>query len=246
MQKLTAATVILFATCVGFVGMAVLMPPSSKVSELPVNHPEYQTTYVEPYTYGGSEPSLDSLQCPIPMEDRVPNYTGIQCVYSSTEMLGRWAEEPKLVEPPITSRSDCKGYSGPSRLSSILRKLEVRFEQSNGSRSKGLQLIKKAMDEGRGCLFGVPGHAMVLVHYDESNDRVCWVDNSDRSLKVQTMSVSRFKQRWDSWICIIYADNDVIPYKLGRGPNLIPIRDWENGEELDPRDWITLPSRKAA
>src|SRR5690554_2106247 len=68
----------------------------------------HQTTYQEDYDSEASEPSLDTLQCPIPMNDRVRNHTGIQCVFSSIEMLGRWAEEPKLTNPPITSRSDCK------------------------------------------------------------------------------------------------------------------------------------------
>lgn len=241
MDRLSASTTVLLAVLFGIFSAFLIN------QNLPADYPNYTTTYVEPYTYGGEEPPLETLQCPIPMEDRVRNHTGIQCVYSSTEMLGRWAEEPKLTNPPLTSRSDCKGYSGPSRLASILRKLNVRFEQSYGNKTEGIELIKKAMNEGRGCLFGVPGHAMVLVHYDESEDRVCWVDNSDRSLKVQTMTVSRFRQRWDTWVCIIYADNDVIPYKLGNGPNLIPILDWHNPDNrLNPKDWIVMPKLRAA
>lgn len=240
MSHLKAATAILIGTLVGFLGMALLMPGTPKQR---VSFENYHTTYTAPYTCAaGIEPELESLQCPIPMKDRVPNYTGIQCVYSSTEMLGRWAEEKKLVSPPLTSRSECKGYSGPSSLSKVLRNLDVRFEQSYESQAEGLVLLKKAMSEGRGCLFGVPGHAMVLVHYDEEKDRVCWVDNSDRSLQVQTMSVARFKQRWDSWICVVYADTDVIPYKIGRGPNLIPIKDWVNPlRQYDPKELIVMP-----
>ena len=61
-------------------------------SQLPVWHPDYQTTYTE--TYWGGEPDADELkdvQCPIPMKDRVRNYTGTQCVFSSLECLARWA-----------------------------------------------------------------------------------------------------------------------------------------------------------
>lgn len=206
----------------------------------------YRTTYQEDFDSKGIEPELDSLQCPIPMEDRVRNYTGIQCVFSSIEMLGRWAEEPKLTDPPITSRSNCKSYSGPSDAARKLRALGVKFEQTYQDRKAGIDMIKKAMEEGRGCLFDVPGHAMVLVHYSEEEDRVCWVNNSDRTLKVQEMTVSRFKQRWGSWVLIIYADEDVIPTKLGRGLWGIPIIDWMFPNREYPRDYVPIPRRRAA
>ena len=237
MNRLTAALVILFGLEIGLF-IAIAICPSQHHGD-----PATITTYSEPYTCAaGTEPELESLQCPIPMECRVRNYTGIQCVYSSTEMLGRWAEEPKLVNPPLTSRGDCKGYSSSGQLARVLRGLDVKFEQSTGSETAGILLIKKAMEEGRGCLFGVPGHAMVLVHYDEETDRVCWVDNSDRSLQVQTMTIRRFKERWSYWVCVIYADNEVIPYKIGRGPNLLPIVDWTNPHrQHDPKDLIVMP-----
>lgn len=175
---------------------------------------DYQTTFVDEYDSIGIEIPIESLQCPIPKKDRVRNYTGIQCVYSSIEMLGRWAEEPKLIDPPITSRPECKGYSGPSRAAEILNNLEVKFEQSYGNKEKGRILLEKAMKEGRGALWDVPGHAMVIVHYDLKENRVCWVDNSDRTLKVQETTIDKFEKRWGSWILVIYADNDVVPKKI--------------------------------
>tara|TARA_Y100000034_G_C6883569_1_gene405315 strand:- start:351 stop:1136 length:786 start_codon:yes stop_codon:yes gene_type:complete len=218
-------------------------PDGRPYSEIPVWHKDYQTTYTQSYVSDAIEPDLDSLQCPIPMEHRVRNHTGIQCVYSSTEALGRWAEEKKLTDPPMTSRSDCKGYSGPSALASRLNKLGVRFEQSNRDRAAGLALIKKAMAEGRGCLWGVPGHAMVLCHFSEEEDRVCWFDNSDRSLKIQTTTVEKFKRRWDSWVCVIYADDDLFPDKVHGGVNTIPIRDHEGGRTDFGKKYIPMPLR---
>lgn len=200
----------------------------------------HQTTFQEDYTSNAFEPDLGTLQCPIPMKDRVRNYTGIQCVFSSIEMLGRWAEEPKLTNPPITSRSDCKGYSGPSDAASKLRSLGVKFEQSYYDRDQGIKLIKKSMEEGRGCLWGVPGHAMVLVHYSEEEDRVCWVDNSDRSLKIQETTIAEFKRRWDSWVLVIYADEDIVPMKIGK-INLPIVDRLFPGREY-PRDYIPRPS----
>ena len=201
---------------------------------------DYRTTFVPLYSSSSNkEIDLDTIQCPIPPEDRVKNYTGIQCVYSSIEMIGRWAGEPKLTDPPITSRADCKGYSSPGRAAEILNKLNVKFEQTYGNKEKGISLIKKAMKEGRGVLWDVPGHAMVLVHYSEKENRVCWVDNSDKTLKIQETTVSKFTQRWQSWVLVIYGDNDIIKYKIYKNINF-PIIDFKSKEKF-PIDFIPLP-----
>jgi hypothetical protein len=199
----------------------------------------HTNTYIPTYLHQGPDIPLEGLQCPVPHKDRVKNYTGIQCVYSSIEMLGRWAEEPKLTEPPITSRSDCKGFSGPGRASEILNKLGVKFEQTYGDKEKGIKLIKKAMREGRGALWDVPGHAMVLVHYDEVANKVCWVDNSDSSLKIQQTNIEKFKKRWGSWVLTIYADEDTVTEKI-YNYNL-PIIDAREPFKKFPRGYIPFP-----
>lgn len=209
------------------------LPEASRVES------DYVNKRIQEYESADPEPPLEELQCPIPRECRVKNYTGIQCVYSSIEMLGRWAEEEKLVEPPITSRSDCKGYSGPSRAGEILTNLGVKFEQTYGDREKGMRLIKSAMRAGRGVLWDVPGHAMVLVHYDEKEDRVCWVDNSDKTLKVQQTTVEKFKKRWGSWVLVIYAEPDMPPEKT-RGFGF-PVVDMDRPGSVVPRGFIPFP-----
>jgi hypothetical protein len=202
---------------------------------------DYKTTFIPSYSSKVTEPDLESLQCPIPIKDRVKNYTGIQCVYSSIEMLGRWAEEPKLIDPPITSRPDCKSYSSPKTAANRLEKLKVKYEQVWGDKKRGIELIKKAMNEGRGCLWDVPGHAMVLVHYSESENKVCWVDNADRSLRVQQTTINKFKERWGSWVLVIYADNDIVRYKM-KNYLSFPIID-SNGKLINyPKDFIPYPS----
>lgn len=159
---------------------------------------------------GYVDENLSNVMVPIPMEDRVFNKTGIQCVWASIECLGRYAEEPKLTS--MTKDKDCKGYASPSSLSSKLKKLNVKFEQTT-SRSDRSLIIKSVVKERRGCLFAVPGHAMVLVHYDEEKGIIKYINNSDKSLKVRTWTMKEFNQRWDGWICVIYADNDIVPRK---------------------------------
>lgn len=204
----------------------------------------YLTTYNPLYTSLEGEYNPLDIQCPIPMSNRVANYTGTQCVWSSIEMLGRWAEEPKLTNPALTSRQACRSYSSPSLTTVVLDSLNVKYEQVYSSREKGINLIRKATSEGRGCLFSIPGHAMVLVHFDEANDIVKYVDNSDITLKVQTMSLSRFYKVWDSWVLVIYADNDIIQDKVKRIKRDlydIPIINRNNPSEIYPRDYILLP-----
>lgn len=216
----------------------------TEFSQLPVWDDRYQTAEAVSYNSTEPEESLDGVQCPIPMKDRVPNYTGIQCVFSSTEMIGRWAECDKLINPPITSRSNCKSYSGPNDLGQKLTQIGVRFKQSYQNREQSLALIRKAMAEGRGCLFGVPGHAMVLCHYDEENNMVRWVDNSDRSLKMQKSTVDWFKRRWDGWVCVIDAEEDLFPAKAHGGlANQIPIIDKNNPQQKYPKGYIPYPQK---
>jgi hypothetical protein len=177
---------------------------------------DYVNTVVPAYISSGRDADLDTLQCPIPREDRVRNFTGIQCVWSSIETLGRWAGEERLFDPPLTSRRQCKSYAGPGSASGVLNSLGVRFEQTYGDRERGLAMIRRAMKEGRGALFDVPGHAMVIVHFDEEGDRVCWVDNSDNTLKAQTSTLERFMKRWGSWVLVVYAEEDIVPHKAYR------------------------------
>lgn len=205
----------------------------------------FTTTFQEEYeSKVENEPSLETLQSPIPREDRVRNYTGVQCVYSSIEMLGRWAEEPKLINPPITSRPDCKSYSNPSQAAKILRSMDVKFEQTYGDKNAGLRLIKKAMREGRGCLWSIRGHAMVLVHYSEEEDKVCWVDNSDRTLKVQQTTINGFNRIWTSWVLVIYADDDIIQSKLFNAFNMPIIDQLNMSPNQYPKYYLPIPKRR--
>lgn len=208
----------------------------------------YRTTFQAGYTSDEGDEEDPNIQCPIPMKDRVRNYTGTQCVFSSIEMLGRWAEEPKLTNPPITSDPQCSSYSGPDHAARQLRRLGVKFEQTWQDKEAGLRLIRKAMSEGRGCLFDVPGHAMVLVHFDEVNNVVKWVDNSDYSLKIQTMSIRNFMNRWGGWVLVVYADNDIVPQKLGRNESFwrsLPIFNPANPTQQYDPNHLPKPSSMA-
>lgn len=186
--------------------------------------------------------NLEEIQCPIPEKDRVLNKTEIQCVWASIEMLGRWAEEEKLTNPPLTSRNDCKSYSSPSAVKRKLTELNVNFVQSYNNKPEGIKLIKKAMEEKRGCLWSVPGHAMVIVHFDEKNNVFKWVDNSDSNLKVQTSNMEFFHKNWESWVLVVYGDYSKIENKIKKNYNL-PM--FENEKEIEyDKNYIQGPDKE--
>jgi hypothetical protein len=189
---------------------------------------------------GIEDEDLADVMVPIPMKDRVPNYTGIQCVWVSIEALGRYAEEPKLIG--LNKDPECKSYSGPSSAARKLKQLGVKFEQTTSKSDRSL-IIKSVVKERRGCLFAVPGHAMVLVHYDEEKGIVKYFNNSDSTLKIRTWTMDEFNKRWDGWILAIYADNDIIPLKYSPPATQIPIMNRNNPQGEYPKDYILFPKR---
>lgn len=188
---------------------------------------------------GKAEENLKDLQVPVPMKDRVFNKSVIQCVWCSLELLGNWAEEPKL--KGMTTWPDCQSYSSPMGAARKLNQIKVKFEQTV-NREKGRELIRKAVvQEHRGVLFGIPGHAMNLVHYDEQNKIVKYINNSDRTLAVRTWTMSEFERRWEGWVLVIYADNDIIPLKYMPLAHQIPILDQMGKGNFKSKDLILFP-----
>lgn len=190
---------------------------------------------------GEPDEELKDVMVPIPMKDRVFNKTGIQCVWCSLETIGRYAEEPKLIG--MTNLSDCKSYSSPSSAGNKLRQLKVRFEQTTSTKDRSL-IIKSVVKERRGCLFAVPGHAMTLVHYDEAKGIVKYINNSDKTLAIRTWTMEEFNRRWDGWICVIYADNDIIPQKYTPPIPDLPVIDRNGPQGTYPREYILQPLKR--
>jgi len=186
---------------------------------------------------GVADDDTTNVMVPIPMKDRVYNKTGIQCVWASIECIGRYAEERKLKW--LTNDSECQGYSSPSVTASKLKKINVKFEQTTSKANRSL-IQKAVVKENRGVLFGIPGHAMVMVHYDEKAGIIKYINNSDKELKIRTWSIDEFNKRWDGWICAIYADNDIV---LNKGLVFkIRIIDMMENSFIIPKNYILLPN----
>ena len=189
---------------------------------------------------GEVDDDLLNVMVPVPMRDRVFNKTGIQCVWASTELLGRYAEEPKLIN--LTNDSDCKSYATPSSFHRKMKQIGVRCETTTDPKDRSL-IIKGVVKERRGAIFCVPGHAMVMVHYDEEKGIVKYINNSDRTLAIRTWTMSEFNKRFDGWVSIIYADHDIIQQKYApKIPNL-PVIDRNRSQGDYDKNYILQPQK---
>lgn len=183
---------------------------------------------------GIEDENLDNLQAPIPMEDRVPNRTGIQCVWSSIETLARYCGEERLYN--ITYNDNYKSYASPNSTRRMFEKYEIEYEMTTSTKDRSL-LIKGCVMENRGCGFGIPGHVMTMVHYDEEKGIVKYIDNSDPQLKIRVWSMSEFDRRWDGWAFIIRAKNDRISARKD-----IPIKDRSSEQGSYNKNYIFFPN----
>lgn len=183
---------------------------------------------------GAPDEDLENTQVPIPVKDRVPNRTGIQCVWSSIETLARYAKYEKLYD--ITMEKDYKSYAGPPSLRAMFKKYGVKYEMTVDKKDRSL-LIKGCTIEKRGVAFDIPGHMMVLVHYDEKEGIVKYINNSDKDLKIRTWTMEEFNKRWAGWAVIIYAEDDILGKKI---PD-INIKDRNNSQGIYKKNYIFGP-----
>ena len=184
-------------------------------------------------TYEGHANDPSDVMVDIPLSERVYNRTGIQCVWSTLETLGRFADEPKLFN--LSTQKDCQAFGNPKSVAAKLNKFQVKFEQSNNHDRK--LILKSVVNERRGCLFSVPNHVMTLVHYDEQKGIVKYINNSDELLEIRTWTMEEFNKRWEGWICVIYADRDIVPLKY------IPIIDRNGRQKKYSNDYILNPKK---
>ena len=181
--------------------------------------------------YEGKICDNSEVMVPIPSKDRIYNKTGIQCVWATLETLGKYAGEKKLFD--LTSQKDCQQFGSPKSVYAKLKKLNVKFEQT--TEFERTLIIKSVVRERRGCLFSVKNHVMTLVHYDEANGIVKYINNSDSELKIREWTLEEFNKRWDGWICVIYADRDIIPIKY------IPVIDRNGRQNKYSDEYILQP-----
>lgn len=142
----------------------------------------------------------DGVECPVNRQDRVGNGTGVQCVWASLETIARYIGETRLYD--LTDKY--KNVSDPGQVAQVLNSRGVPFEQAT-SKEEARVLIMKGMQNGMPVLFGAGRvHAMVIVNYDPTCNRACYVDNSNLGAGVITKTIPEFERMWDGWVVLLH------------------------------------------
>jgi hypothetical protein len=146
-----------------------------------------------------TDPELIGVQVPIPKEFRTYNKSGSQCVWCSLETLARYHKIERLYD--LTKKY--KHASGPGEVARVLKDRDIKFFQTE---KKDISFLEEYVKNRKlGCGVGLNGtHAVNVVHFDK--DIVKIIDNSDRSLKIQTWSMKRFISQWDGWAFVLIPD----------------------------------------
>jgi hypothetical protein len=146
-----------------------------------------------------TDPELFDVQVPIPKEMRVYNHSGSQCVWCTIEMLAKFNNIPGAKD--LTN--SYKYATGPREVKRVLESRGVKFKQTYDRNEDMLEEYVTKRNLGVGVDVN-NGHHMILVcHFDKKAGIVKIIDNSDHSLKVQTWSLSHFRNKWSDWILVI-------------------------------------------
>jgi hypothetical protein len=165
-----------------------------------------------------AQDDTQGVQVPIPMNCRVPNKSGSQCVWCSIQTLGQYHKIESLCN--LTDKYKSSTSEGPVRR--VLDSLNIQYKmQSEGN--KDTQILIDACSKGWGAGVGLNGTHMVnIVHFSKSEAVVKIIDNSDSSLKIQTWQMDQFMKRWDGWTVVIVPVNSPPKNPPANSPDLQP------------------------
>lgn len=148
-----------------------------------------------------TDPELIGLQVPVPKSIRIYNKSGSQCVWCTAQMLGTYHN----VAGVHGLTDQYKHATGPGEFNRVMTARHVKFKQVTGRDLDFLDewVTKKKM----GCGIGVNNtHVIMVVHFVRGKE-VRVVDNSDRSLRVQTWTWEKFQRNFTGWVFVILPDD---------------------------------------
>jgi len=195
----------------GILGMVALdHPPSTRaveqtrpIAQAPSLPPAIvQPPSLPPPSVQPPQADADTVGCQVcvPKALRIFNKSGSQCVWCSAEMLGRLHQVKGLVG--LTDRY--KHATGPGEFGSVMTQRGVKFKQVNG---RDLDFIQEwVADKKMGVGIGVNHNHVILLCHFERDKLVKVIDNSDRSLSVQTWDWSKFQRHFSGWVFVILPD----------------------------------------
>jgi hypothetical protein len=145
---------------------------------------------------------MRDVQVPIPMECRVPNRSGDQCVWCSLECLSKYHK----IEAGSHLTDTYKNSTDGKEVRRVLDGLSIKYTmQAEGN--KDVKILEDACAKGWGASVGLSGvHMVNVVHF--KGDVVKVIDNADSTLKIRTWTKDQFFKRWDGWTVILVPPND--------------------------------------
>lgn len=182
------------------------------------NSPSLKDPIPQPKIEEPKDPELRGIQVPIPKEIRRYNISGSQCVWCTAEMLGTYHHVERL--NGLTKQY--KHATGPGEFAKVMNSKNVKFKQINDK--KGIDFIEEWVAiKKMGVGIGINGSHAILVCHFERNKLIKIIDNSDKSLKIQTWEWNKFYRQFDGWAFVILPDNypEIIDYEKN---------NWDNGK----------------
>ena len=168
-----------------------------------------------------TDPELVDVHVPIPKEMRVYNKSGSQCVWCTIEMLAKFNDIKGAKDLTLTY----KHATGPREVARVLNGRGVKFKQTIRKDEDMLEeyVMRRKLGVGVGVNHG--SHMILVCHFDRQAKIVKVIDNSDRSLRVQTWTLDQFRRKWSDWVLVILPDNE-----QATGTNLTPLTAHDDPE----------------
>ena len=102
-----------------------------------------------------------------------------------------------------------KHGAGPDRAVQAMMAKKIPF-YFQPKKTYNTHLIRWACKNGYGCAIGVPGHVLVLVHYE--GDFVKVIDKTGtHALKVRKWSKEKFREQWNGLVYVVLPNEIVGP-----------------------------------
>lgn len=135
---------------------------------------------------------------PIAQSSMVRNVGG-NCGFASIEIIARHQGYTNM-----HGFANGKGGSWPEIMATWLNRYGVEHEQVH-SRTQGLALMRKFLEQKRPVLFSIPGHALVCCGWTwspQGDERIWVVDNTGyEACVVKGWPKREFDARFDGWVC---------------------------------------------
>lgn len=202
-NKWTCAGICFLATLFGMVLIDKKITESSSYHPSPIATKPLPPSIPPPDGFNPPVPPFPNteLHVDVPMEMRIFNKSGSQCVWATIEMLGKLHK----VKGVQGLTNELKHATGPGEVNRVLTRKNVKFRQVTG---KDLDFLEEWVTKKRmGCGIGVNGNHVILVCHFERGKSVKVIDNSDPTLQVQTWDWNKFQSKFSGWVFVILPDD---------------------------------------